>query len=183
MVDKISQKLGEILKLKQQVRETAERIKSDGDLTPEARRRKLDELRQMANQKLDELREQYRQAVAEAREQAYQAVFGYQAGWGETPGERQRYLQLLSQAGEMNEVGLRRLLDNARLAGDNLAVKAILREAHTRNLVSVVNDCLAISPGLAAGYQRLLEFEQNYGSQRPADAKFGERILLAAINV
>lgn len=180
-METVKKKLEELANLRVRTQEQAEAIKKDKDLTSEARRRKLNELRLTTDEKLVKLREEYREAVSSLRERLYIDAFGYKTGWNDQRGERERYLQMLKEVDGKNPQELLGLLKNAKYAGDRLTPKAVLKEAFEHDLPKLTETCLQMREDLREPLEKVIEFERTFGEKRDAGAKFDEKVALSGV--
>jgi hypothetical protein len=182
-METVKKKLEELAKLRVQAKELADFIKKDKDLTSEARRRKLQELRQTTNEKVSSIRKEYHEAVAELQENLQKDAFGYHAHWaGEKPGEWERYTNLLNEVSGKTREALEKILQNAKLSGDTLATKAVLKEGYERGWTQIVEACLNVNPSLRESYQKVDEFDKMFGDRRSVEVKFAERVVLSGVD-
>jgi hypothetical protein len=135
---KLDEKISENLK---RYREKVEEVRSDRDLSEEAKRRYLDEAYQQARRRYEELAAERRQEVRQRVERTRAEAFKVPTLLGADKANLlSSYRDALYRAdGEMDPKRLSLMLDRAHETGDTIMAKAILRrgyELKSEHLVS-----------------------------------------------
>jgi hypothetical protein len=150
-----------------------ERIQSDGDLSPEAKRRKVAALTEAAQEEHARLLEKQRQERMEAIEQAERKLLGI--SYPERASAHQKAMIAMSYrdardraeraAGDRdNTDALAELLERAEVCGDALLAEAIFHVTTTRGDRRVAEAYLAGRPVMQGRWERYVELRREADS-------------------
>ncbi len=159
-------------------------VQADKDLTPEARGRRIAEIREKANNEVFKLKATHVKEKSETRDRLHRHVFGLSYKGGATEIEKlltqANYRDALFRADSLQKpADALRMFGRAQMIDDRLLMKAIAAVSYEQGWGNVLEDYARTSPDVETGLQELQQFEGQLGNRQ---AQFRELTAFSGLN-